>query len=117
MIREDADDGSDWVDICIPEGMLEQVYPVNYASWTMTANPWLQEVDALLVDVATRLYEAVPFQLGIIGPDVSGIAYNRSLGQFRQGHYLLPSALQDKIPETARPVRLLPDLWYVSAED
>ncbi len=56
--------------------------------------------------------EAVPYQLGVIGPDVSGISSSRSLGQLRQGH-LLPSALEDQIPEGACPVRLLPDLWYV----
>jgi len=33
-------DGSDWLDLCIPEGMLELVYDISYPLY-FSPNPWM----------------------------------------------------------------------------
>src|SRR5205823_9698030 len=45
-------DGSDSLSLCVPGGMLEQLFPVAYNPMSVKRNPWLREVETLLADIA-----------------------------------------------------------------
>ena len=71
-VREDSGpDCSDWLDFCIPTGMLELVFHVSYPLHS-EENPWMQRIDTFLLSLAERVYQASPFELANIGEEVSG---------------------------------------------
>lgn len=92
VVREAS--GSDWFDVCVPTGMLERVVRVDHPLSRAT-NPWMGVVDDALVQVAERVYAQVPFELGIIGEEVSGTASAGTVGlsEMRGSVYLLSPAL------------------------
>ncbi len=99
------DSDSDWLDISIPTGMLELVYPVEYPLSDDT-NPWIRDVERDLVDVADRVFGQVPFDLATVGEETSGIFYanradaNRAISREvieRAGGFLLSERLRSRL--------------------
>jgi hypothetical protein len=70
VVRET--DGSDWLDLCVPTGMLELVYDVAYPLY-FESNPWITPLNALFVSLAVTVHERNPFRLAIIGQEASGL--------------------------------------------
>lgn len=62
---------SDWLDIAIPEAIFEKMYPYKYPL-TKDLNPWLNQVNGVLIKLAEFIYKYSPFDLAMIGEEVSG---------------------------------------------
>lgn len=76
VVREPQ--GSDWVDICFPTGMLNHLYALEYPLYSHP-NSWRSEIDAFLVKIAASVFASCPFRLALIGEEVSGIALAATL--------------------------------------
>lgn len=111
-------DGSDWLDLCIPTGMLELCfdlqYPLDYAT-----NPWMYQVDKLLSEIAASVFREIPFHLGIIGEEASGVTHAASItpDDCRYGPILLPDRLWNRLKLFSSGQRLAPGLWAVGLKD
>jgi hypothetical protein len=70
MVREEY--GSDWLDFCIPMGMLDLIMNINYPLSYSTSS-WMEEVNGALARLADTIYAVAPFDLAYIGEDVSGL--------------------------------------------
>lgn len=67
-LREEAEVGADWMFFGVPIASLGQTYPVGafpFADGTSLA--WRDEIDAWLIDLATHVFAAAPFRLGLVG--------------------------------------------------
>ncbi|AMO85406.1 hypothetical protein ABHM95_07095 [Solibacillus isronensis] len=62
---------SDWLDIAIPEAIFEKIYHYKYPL-TKELNPWLEQVDEVLIKLAEFIYKHSPFDLAMIGEEISG---------------------------------------------
>lgn len=76
IIRED--DGPDWLTLGIPMGSLGTAYPVD--GYPFNGNKeqdelWRPDLDQWLADLGAWIAAAVPFQLGLVGHEVSCEAY------------------------------------------
>jgi hypothetical protein len=104
---------AEWMIFAIPTGMLELVYGVTYPIEPHD-NPWMQEVDEALVDLAQHAYTTMQFELAAIGeeaaallPRAAGITAERldeggyliSSGLFERAH---PGAMWDVLPAGLR---------------
>jgi hypothetical protein len=89
VVRED--EGSDWLDLCIPTGMLELVYPVRYPI-DPKANPWTRRLDRIFCSIGAGIFAQARFELGVLGEEVSGMLSYRTLGadDLQRGVLLLP---------------------------
>jgi hypothetical protein len=70
-VRED-ESGIDWLDLYIPLRALETIYEISYPydkSWRV----WAEPLDRWFADIGRRIYQEVPFRLGLIGEEVSGL--------------------------------------------
>ncbi|MDB5056585.1 MAG: hypothetical protein JWO59_57 [Chloroflexi bacterium] len=96
MVREEQ--GSDWLDFCIPSGMLAMIFSIDY-HWFHETNPWLQEIDQILLRMADAVYNAAPFDLALIGADVSGWlrADEARTTDLERGGILVPSILVERL--------------------
>jgi len=92
VVREE--DGSDWLDLCIPTGMLQLRFPVEYPLETHS-NPWIHRLDDLYVAIASDVYSAAGFSLGLIGEEVSGELSSATLtsAEWERGPLLLSESL------------------------
>lgn len=81
VVREEIgkDHGSDWLNLCFPTGMLEQAFSVEYPLDCKSNDVWIDQVDALLKEIANSIYEQVKFELAIIGEEVSGYVHKADL--------------------------------------
>ena len=116
IVREEA--GSDWLDFCIPTGMLELAFPVDYPLFAST-NPWLAEIDHVLLEQASTVHAAQPFDLARIGEEVSGQGYagQATATDVATGGYLLPAGLLQRLHPEVPSVRLRSDLhWFPYAD-
>lgn len=62
---------SDWLDISIPQSYLEKKYDLEYPL-SKGYNPTLRQVDELFIKLAETIYNKAPFDLAMIGEEVSG---------------------------------------------
>lgn len=107
-VREE--NGSDWLDLCIPTGMLELAFTVRYPLFMGFAvgkdppkldewgvNPWLEDVDNAFMQIAETVYAAAPFDFAIYGEEVSGwaAANTVTVEQLSQGGYLISPNIFD----------------------
>lgn len=76
VIREEA--VYDWLLLCIPTGMLGEVFPVNYPLYS-EPNEWMREVDRVFLDIAEATYPSAPFQLAVLGEEASLVFYTGDL--------------------------------------
>jgi hypothetical protein len=70
VVRET--DGSDWLDFCVPTGMLESILPVEHPLPTDNY-PLVKVVDQYFLQMADMIYKQTPYDLALIGNEVSGI--------------------------------------------
>jgi hypothetical protein len=105
----------------VPTGMLEIAYPVEYPLLTET-NPWIAEVEAILVSIADGIYRAVPYDLATIGEEASGLFYARSADPKRAvtaeavdrgGGFLISPGLWERLQPTAAAETLESGLRWV----
>ncbi len=116
FVREEG--GSDWLDFCIPTGILQLVFPRDYPLFAST-NPWLAEIDRVLLELANTVYAAQPFDLALIGEEVSGQgdAGQVTATDVANGGYLLPAGLLQRLHPEVPSVRLSSDLhWFPYAD-
>jgi len=87
-------EGSDWLDLCIPTGMLELAYDVKYPL-EYASNSWMRKLDRLLVALGSSLFLSHPFRLGLIGEEASGFTHADSVSaaDCTYGPLLLPQSL------------------------
>jgi hypothetical protein len=112
-------DGADWLDFCVPTGMLRRAQPVQ-SPVTRRANPWLMALDERFVALAERIYAVAPFALAAIGEEVSGEwrAATITAAKLARGGIILPPALQAQFAEdTAIPRRPSGLTWYPWRDD
>lgn len=97
VVREEG--GSDWLTLSLPTAMLGLAYRVAYPL-TAELNPWLVEVDEVLLDVAEWLHAVIPFELAIVGEEVSGLrsAVELQSGDLGLACFVLPRSLWDRMP-------------------
>ena len=69
IIRVDGDNDS--IVISIPQGAFEQLFSYQYPL-TVEFNPWLKDINELFVQIAISIYEHSPFDLALIGEEISG---------------------------------------------
>lgn len=87
-------DGSDWLDLCIPTGMLELVFDVRYPLEYQT-NPWMRTIDRVLSRITEAMFRVCPFKLGIIGEEASGLTSAKSIAaaDCRDSPFFFPESL------------------------
>lgn len=85
---------SDWLDISIPQAILEEKFPYRYPL-TKELNPWLSEVVELYAKLAETIFESSHFTIAIIGEEVSGA----NIPEINLEHVTLitPSQLKTKL--------------------
>ncbi len=89
-------DGSDSLSLCVPGGMLEQLFPVAYNPMSVKRNPWLREVETLLADIAAWVHGAAPFELAVLGECASAVAVDAAKltsEALAPGGFILPNEL------------------------
>lgn len=69
---------SDWLDIAIPQAILEKKYPYKYPL-TRELNPWLEQVDEVLIKLAELIYKHSHFNLAMIAEEVSGYTNHQKI--------------------------------------
>jgi len=114
-VREEQ--GSDWLDFCLPTGMLAVAFPVAYPLLAQ-ANPWLTEINRVLLTLADAVHAAQPFELALIGEEVSGQVYARDItaADVAGGGYLIPPSLVQRLRPDVPSVTLPSGLrWFPSA--
>ncbi len=80
VIREE--DGSDWLDFYLPLGALSGAYDLGgYPFDDRRHDHWQRPVDAWLARLGYHVFAAIPFELGLIGMEVSGITSAAELAQ------------------------------------
>ncbi|MCU0436004.1 MAG: hypothetical protein MUC87_21275 [Bacteroidia bacterium] len=79
-IREDqpVETGFNLFDICFYTSAIENVFGAEYQTWT--ENPKVpSELEKFFATIVKKLYEIYPFQLAILGFEVSGMYYLNDL--------------------------------------
>ncbi|HSS34855.1 MAG TPA: hypothetical protein VLR93_01160 [Patescibacteria group bacterium] len=121
IVSSVRDEESDWLDCSIPTGMLDLAYEVVHPV-SHDANAWFKDVEGALVSIAVLVNAAVPFDLAIIGDEVSGLHYasSRRPGMAitaeaieRTGGYLVSSKLWERLASTAQAELLSGGLRWV----
>lgn len=92
--------GSDWLVLCVPCGMLQTVTEVRYPL-SRIANPWMDSVDEALTAVAIEVYQSIPFDLALVGEEVSGHTHARDIDFCNENiRYLLSHRLFARLAPT-----------------
>ena len=98
-VREES--GADWLDLCLPTGMLRRVFPLRYSidATTRRENPWLDTIDEQFIAIAERVFNVAPFDFAMLGEEVSGMLRVETLtaDQLSNGGILLPPKLSHKL--------------------
>lgn len=92
--------------LSIPTGMLSLAYPVEYPI-DGTTNPWIDEFERVLVDIAESIYRVAPFDLAVIGEEAAALAVDAdalTADELERGGYLLSPHLahglkSQRVPE------------------
>jgi hypothetical protein len=96
LIRVEGE--SDWLDLSIPQATLEQFYPYKYPL-TKKINPWLAKVDEILISIAETIFNHSPFELAMIGEEISGYKNQEeiTLEDVKKITSILPIRLQKRL--------------------
>jgi hypothetical protein len=105
LIASRTDSGK-WFGFYIPAGMLALVYQLDY-TFQLESNPWMEEIDQALLDIAQEIYVAAPFALAAIGEEafVGPSGADLTVDKLDKGTYILSPSLFEKL----RP----PSEWVV----
>lgn len=99
---------SDWLSISIPMSTIEKFYPVKY-DFTEEQNPWKKELDDLMISFAEIIYIHSPFELGMIGWEVSGYVNHSQFSRDFLGKgipFIIPASLISKLKLEAESIML-----------
>ncbi|WP_437726967.1 hypothetical protein [Sorangium sp. So ce861] len=112
FIREEA--GSDWLDLSIPTGMLEAAYGAS-SPLDAQKDPWLVRLERLLATIGARIFEVEPFQLGLLGEEVSGAssASDLTVEECEWGGLLVPLQLWESCGSRRAPELIAPGLAFI----
>ena len=96
VIRIDGE--SDWLDISIPQTAFEKAYPYKYPL-TENLNPWLNGVDETFIKLAETIYNQSPFDLAMIGEEISGSTNQEAITSelLAKSIFILPIGLQKRL--------------------
>lgn len=96
LIRVEGE--SDWLDLSIPQSTLQQFYPCQYPL-TKKLNPWLAEVDEILIKLAETIFYQSPFEIAMIGEEISGYKNEEefTLEDVKKVTSILPITLQNRL--------------------
>lgn len=88
----------EWLDIGIPEAILEKLYDLQYPL-TKEFNPWLAGIDEIFIRMAESLFDRSPFELALIGEEISGYANqeNITLKDLEKITCILPHRIQKRL--------------------
>ncbi len=105
-----------WVLLYIPSAMLERAYSVEYPIESAT-NPWIDQVDQQLLDVAEFVYQTIPFNLAVLGEEAA--AFKDAAGELTaerlaQGGYLVSPRLAARLNPARVPQTLRSGLLWFS---
>lgn len=109
-------DRSNWLDICIPSGMLEEShglkYPIEHKN-----NKFLYDIDNLFIDLARKIYNVAQFDLATIGEEVSGINYitNLTKEDLIKGGIILPKKYMNNQFIDLNKNQIQEDLYFFSS--
>jgi hypothetical protein len=79
-VREDR--GSDWLVFYCPMSALGRAYPVGgFPFDDVDHEHWRISIETWLADVARRVFDRVPFRLGLIGFETSGLFHADELSR------------------------------------
>ncbi len=97
-------------------GMIERVFPVVHPlELERRQNPWLMRLDGVLLGMAERIYHTAPFDLALIGEEMSGrwAAQEIKARELIGGGVLLPRALQSRLKPSTESLSLSGGLqWF-----
>lgn len=110
VIREE--DGSDWLDLCIPTNMLELVFDVAYPL-EVEFNAWKAGVDKVFTDIAAAVFADCPFLVGLVGEEVSGNTDSMMVDDPYPGTMLLPRATWASLEQPRPAVEIADGLMMV----
>jgi len=112
IVRET--DGSDWLDLCVPTGMLELAYDVSYPL-DLDSNPWIKTLNAVFTALATTVFQHCPFRLAIIGEEASGVtdADSITFEDLRRGLFVMTDATIDTLGAREFAIRCADGLYAV----
>lgn len=84
------------MDFCIPTGMLEREYLVQYPLIPQN-NSFLIELEKTVSELANKVYSIFPFDMALVGEEVSGMLYFDSLTKedVENGGVILPKKTRD----------------------
>ena len=79
VVREEL---LDWLNFYIPMGALETAYPARgFPFGSADSTQWRQELDHWFVELARKVFTAVPYKLALIGHEISGEAYSDEISK------------------------------------
>jgi len=88
-----------WLSICVPIGMLESEYSIDYPI-TLDNDSWGQQLRGRFVAIAERSYGAMPFRLAVIAEEaITGTPSEEELtdGDLSQTRYLISSEIFQRL--------------------
>ena len=105
---------SDWLDISIPQAFLEKIYPYQYPL-TRDSNPWLVNVDAMFTRLVEIIYGHSPFDLAMIGEEISGYTNQATITYdcLKKITCILPLELQKRLGMSEKGEALSNDLRLI----
>ena len=89
---------SNWLDISISQASLELIYPYEYPL-TKELNPWLGKVEETFIKIAEAIYNHSPFELAMIGEEISGYTNQEEITLEDLGKItcIIPNQLQKRL--------------------
>lgn len=109
IVRIDCE--SDWLDISIPQAAFEKAYPYKYPL-TENLNPWLNGVDETFIKLAETIYNQSPFDLAMIGEEISGYTNTETITTeiLEKSIIILPIGLQKRLKTQEKGEKLSNEL-------
>lgn len=92
------EDKLDWLDLSIPQASFDLFYPCKYPL-SKELNPWLVKVEEIFIRIAETIYTHAPFELALIGEEISGYTTQEEITLEDLGEItcILPNSLQKRL--------------------
>lgn len=106
---------SDWIDLCIPTSALEP-FGLVYPLVSETPCRLISAIDLALLKIAVSVFAGAPFELALIGEEVSGMWSSATVTphDLTQGGFLLPEKLARQTGAFPQADIVAPGLWWVA---
>lgn len=114
VIRE-VGRGSDWIDLCVPTSALEP-FGLAYPLMSETPCTLINAIDRALLNIAIAIFAVAPFELALIGEEVSGMWSSATVTRHdvMHGGFLLPDKLARQTGALPQAEIVAPELWWVA---